>query len=97
MEGTKGTSGLRETYYSDTYKNLLYEKDHYKPKNIRDFQSTMDKDHLGYHDFGKKKDAGVVSRRAMDHRDPFDVSHRPGTITGNTKKINYQEDSFKTH
>ena len=29
-------SRLRETYFSDLYQNKLYEREHAKPKNIKD-------------------------------------------------------------
>ena len=93
MEGAP-TNQWRETYFSDTYKNILYEKEHAKEKNIREFIPTYTQDDATYHDFGTKKDAGVCERRAVDHRDLIGASHRIGSISGNVKKVNEDCDTF---
>ena len=89
------TNGLRETYFSESYKNKLYEKEFSHPKNLREFMGTYQQDNAAFHDFGRSKDQGVVKRRGLDHRDLVGASHRPNTITGSYRKQNLQVDQFK--
>ena len=91
------SNGMRETYFSDTYTNKLYEKEVARPKNIRELASTFTQDNAAFHDFGRKKDGGVVQRRAMDHRDLLGSAQKFNTITGSVRKSNLQVDQFKQH
>ena len=91
------TAPIRETYFSETYKNKLYEKEHAKPKNIRDFVGTYNQNNATYHNLGVKQDADIYKKRAVDHRDLIGGSQRPGTITGNVRKTNTKADLFKNH
>ena len=88
---------LRETYYSETYKNKLYEREQAKPKNIRDFVGTYTQNDATYHNLGVKQDADIYKKRAVDHRDFIGGAQRPGTISGNVKKTNTKADLFKNH
>ena len=95
MSKVPETTAIRETYYSESYKNLLYEKERVKPKNIKDFIGTYSQKDATYHDLGRKKDEGVVHRRATDQRD-F-IGGVSENITGSVRKTNAAVDTFKNH
>ena len=48
-----------------------------------------------YHDLNTKTDDKIYHKRAIDHRDLTDTSHRFGTITGNVKRFKPEVDQFK--
>ena len=56
--------------------NKLYERELAKPKNIRDFTGTFQNNDATYHHLHTKKDGMIGYKRATDHRDIFDTSHR---------------------
>ena len=86
---------LRETFFSESYKNPRYEGEA-RPRNNRDFIGTFQQSDSSYHNMGAKQDPMKYHKRGLDDRSTLDTKHRFGSITGNTKKYNPVMDSFKT-
>lgn len=54
----------------------MYEREHAKPKDIRDFVGTYQQKDATYHHLHTKKDDLIDRKRAVDHRDVFETKHR---------------------